>query len=151
LLGGKIRVLYVYTVTGILLLIVYLMPKHMFRKDIYIIWFSVSFMEITLDIYLALILDLYYFVGDKSVSPEALALKLIMAPLFGVIFINFMPKKFLRFIPYWIGCAAFSTFFEWTTVVSGYLTYTGWKLWYSGVFYVLVCPLFRLHYKYIKH
>lgn len=93
----------------------------------------------------------YYFAGDKKISPEVVATKLIMAPLFGIIILNYMPKKISRFIPYWILLAAFSTFFEWTTIKFGYLTYKNWELWYSAVFYILIIPMLRWFYNYTKH
>lgn len=118
----------------------------------YMIWITVSYIEILLDLVLAVpILELYYFAGEQEVSPEAVGIKLIMAPLFALLFLNYMPRKFVRFIPYWLVWAAFSTLFEWTTIYFGYLTYTGWKLWYSAIFYTMIFPLIRWHYYYIKH
>ncbi|SDY01987.1 hypothetical protein SAMN05421736_101154 [Evansella caseinilytica] len=144
--------LYVSAVTILLAVIVWLMPKNMQRRDIYILWISVSFVEIIVDVTLGSpVFGLYYFAGEDKVSPEALGLKLIMAPLFGVIYFNYMPKRFLRFLPYWLIWAAFSTFFEWTTVYFGYLTYKNWNLWYSALFYFAAMPLMRWHYFYIKH
>lgn len=88
------------------------------------------------------VLGLYYFADEDKVSPEALIIKLIMGALFGILFLNYMPKDFKKFVPYWFFWVAFSTFFEWTTVYFGYLTYNGWKLWYSAVFFVLIIPIF---------
>ncbi|MDG5787106.1 hypothetical protein QA612_06340 [Evansella sp. AB-P1] len=143
---------YVSFVTFILILIVWFLPKNMQRRDMYMLWISIAFVEIVADILLAApILDLYYFAGENEVTPEAFVIKLIMAPLFGIIFFNYMPKSFKRFIPYWLFWVAFSTFYEWTTVLFGYLTYSGWKLTYSAIFYVLIIPIMRWHYFYIKH
>ncbi|MEW9670078.1 hypothetical protein ABLT31_14640 [Ammoniphilus sp. 3BR4] len=103
------------------------------------IWITTSFIEILMDTILAVpLLDLYYFAGENKVSPEAVAIKLIMAPLFAITFLNFMPSNFTRFVSYWLLRASFSTFFEWTTIYFGYLTYNGWKLWDSAVFYVII-------------
>ncbi len=143
---------YVTIITVILLITVWFIPKRMQRKDMYITWITMAFVELELDIFLGSpVLGLYYFAGEDKVSPEALGIKLILGPLFGILFVNFMPKDFKKFIPYWIFWTAFSTFFEWTTVLFGYLTYTGWKLWYSAVFFALIIPLFRWHYLYTKH
>ncbi|WP_373558553.1 CBO0543 family protein [Bacillus sp. FJAT-45350] len=118
----------------------------------YIIWISFSFLEIVVDYYLGHVFELYHFAGEADkLSPEAFTTKLFMSPLFAILFLNFMPKQTPRFILYWIGWVVFSTFFEWTTVYFDYLTYTGWKLWYSFIFYVLIFPIVRWHYLYIKH
>lgn len=143
--------LYIYIVTALLLLILWFVPKHMERRDIFVVWIFVSYIEITVDLSLGHIMDLYYFAGEDKISPEALAVKMIMSPLFGILFLNFMPIKFIPFIPYWIFWGLFSTFFEWTTVYFGYLTYQNWKLWYSVMFYILIFPLIRWFYFYIKH
>ncbi|UCZ51513.1 hypothetical protein LGQ02_11565 [Bacillus shivajii] len=143
--------LYSSIVVIVLLVIVWIMPKHLKRRDMVIIWITLSYLEIVVDYYLGYTFELYKFAGDSEVSPEAFTTKLFMAPLFTIPFLNYMPVNFKSFVPYWIAWAAFSTFFEWTTVQSGYLTYTGWKLWYSAIFYLLIFPLVRLYYYYIRH
>ncbi|MCT8137166.1 hypothetical protein H1D32_05070 [Anaerobacillus sp. CMMVII] len=141
---------YTYIVTAILAILVWFMPKRMKRSDMLVIWIFVSYIEIVVDLFLGHLVGLYYFVGETQISPEALGLKLIMSPLFGIIFINFMPKKFLHFIPYWLVWVIISTVFEWTTVLSGYLTYSEWKLWYSFLFYIVAIPVTRWFYYYVK-
>ncbi|KHF41456.1 hypothetical protein [Halalkalibacter okhensis] len=143
--------LYVYLVTALLLLIIPFIPKKMQKKDIYIIWITVVCVEVIADLLLWNVMGLYYFAGDERLSVGVVLIKLLTAPMFGVLFINFMPKEFLRFIVYWLFWVAFSTFFEWTVVYSGYLTYTGWNLWFSAIFYLIIIPILRLHYYYIKH
>lgn len=143
--------LYMTMVIIFLLIIVWFIPKRLHRKDIYTIWISMSYLEIVVDLYLAIVLDLYYFAGSKEIDPGALTIKLLSAPLFAVLFLNYMPNSYARFIPYWFIWAMFSTFFEWTTVYFGYLTYTGWKLGYSAIFYFFIFPFLRWHYLYTKH
>ncbi len=138
-------------VISILIIIIWFMPKHYKRRDMYIIWISMSFLEIVVDLYLGLLLGLYYFGSSTEVDIGPLTIKLFTAPLFAIIFLNYMPYQFSRFIPYWVAWAIFSTFFEWTTVYCGYLHYTGWKLSYSFMFYLLIFPLLRWHYYYIRH
>ncbi|UCZ53848.1 hypothetical protein LGQ02_03425 [Bacillus shivajii] len=110
-----------------------------------------SFVELVVDLYFDKVLGLYYFGGSNELNGGVLTIKLFTAPLFSIPFLNFMPQKFSRSIPYWLLWAAFSTFFEWTTVKFGYLTYTGWKIWWSAIFYLIIFPLVRWHYYYIKH
>ncbi|ADU32215.1 hypothetical protein [Evansella cellulosilytica] len=143
--------LYVTIVTILLAIFVWFLPKRLRRNDVLVIWITVSYVEIVADLILGLLLDLYYFAGENEVSAEALGIKLIMAPLFGIIFLHYMPKDFRRFIPYWLFWAVFSTFFEWTTSVFHYLTYTGWTPFYSFIFFLIIIPLFRVYYLYIKH
>ncbi|WP_216830603.1 hypothetical protein [Alkalihalobacterium elongatum] len=143
--------IYASIVVAILLLINWFMPKHMKPRDMVIIWISLSWLEIVVDFYLGYVMELYYFGGTEQLSTAAFTVKLFMSPLFTIPFLNFMPKKFPRFVPYWLAWAAFSTFFEWTTVHFDYLTYTGWKSWYSAIFYIFIFPLVRWFYYYIRH
>lgn len=143
--------LYVTLVTVLLAIIVWFMPKHVQRKDILVVWITVSYVEIVVDLYLGFFMDLYYFAGEREISIEALSIKLVMAPLFGVIFVNYLPKQWLHIILYWLLWIAFSTLFEWTTVLFDYLTYTGWNIWLSLIFYILIVPLFTVYFWYTKH
>lgn len=127
------------------------MPKNIKRKDMLVIWITVSYLEITIDLYLGYFHELYYFLDSPEVSFGAFIIKLFMSPLFAIPFLNFMPKNFTSFIPYFIVWAGFATFYEWTTVYFGYLTYTGWMLWYSFIFYLLIFPIVRWFYLYTKH
>ncbi|WP_408633609.1 hypothetical protein [Natronincola peptidivorans] len=116
-----------------------------------VIWITVSYLEITIDLYLGYFHELYYFSASPELSFGAVAIKLFMSPLFAIPFLNFMPKKSSSFIPYSIVWAIFATFYEWTTVYFGYLTYTGWRLWYSFIFYLLIFPIVRWFHLYTKH
>jgi hypothetical protein len=127
------------------------MPKKMQTRDMVIIWISTSFTEIVVDLYLDKVFNLYYFAGSNELNAGVLTMKLFSAPVFAMPYLNFMPEKFTRYIPYWILWAAFCTLFEWTTIQFGYLTYTGWNLWYSAIFYIFILPLVRWYYYYIKH
>lgn len=143
--------IYTSIIIIVLLLFFWFMPKHMKRRDIFIIWIFLSYLEIVVDYYLAYVLELYYFAGDTAVNPKAFTTKLFMSPLFAIPFLNFMPRQLSHFIPYWFGWTVIATFFEWTTVYFGYLSYTGWHLGYSSIFYLLIFPVVRWTYYYIKH
>ncbi len=127
------------------------MPKKLDKRDILIIWISAAFTEIVIDLTLDKTLGFYYFGDSNELSGGVLLIKLFTAPLFALLYLNYMPHDFKRFIPYWIAWAGFATFFEWTTVYFDYLNYTGWKLWYSAIFYLFIVPVFRWYYLYIKH
>ncbi|WP_078427896.1 hypothetical protein [Alkalihalobacterium alkalinitrilicum] len=78
-----------YIVTVFLANFVWFMPKKLSRPEMYIIWFFVSYIVITVDLSLGHLMELYYFNEDKSVSPEALFIKMITSPLFGIVFSNY--------------------------------------------------------------
>ncbi|OLO37089.1 hypothetical protein BTR23_14245 [Alkalihalophilus pseudofirmus] len=142
--------LYTYIVTGIVLLIFLIIPKTLQKRDVYVIWITIVCIELVADLFLWNIMGLYYFAGDERFSFGIMGIKLLASPSVGLLFLNYMPNRFSNFILYWLLWAIFSTFFEWTTVYFGYLTYTGWTLWYSFIFYALILLLLRWHYFYIK-
>ncbi|MGY3718488.1 hypothetical protein ACWE42_23515 [Sutcliffiella cohnii] len=135
--------LYMTIVIIIMAIVNWLMPKRMDRRDIIVL--IISYVEIVVDLYFDKVFHLYYFGESNVLSGAVLTMKLVTAPLFGIPYLNFMPEKFSRFIPYWLFWA------EWTTVHFGYLHYTGWKIWLSFLFYVLVIPIVRWFYYYIRH
>ncbi|KKK33577.1 hypothetical protein WQ57_23440 [Mesobacillus campisalis] len=141
---------FVYIVAALIAVFVWFMPKRLSRPEIYFLWIFVSYVEIVVDLTLGTILGLYHFAQDPEVSPEALFVKMIMAPLFGIVFANYMPEKWKSFIPYWLLWVVLSTFFEWLTIKSGYLTYKGWELWYSFLFYIIAIPIMRWNVRFIR-
>ncbi|WP_163536258.1 CBO0543 family protein [Gracilibacillus sp. YIM 98692] len=142
--------LFVTIVTILLVIIAWFMPKRLTRTEIYIIFFTVSYIEIISDAIFGNIMDLYYFGGGEEISLEVLLIKVIMAPMYGIIFLNYMPERRSHFIIYWLVWVAFSTFYEWLTIVFGYLTYKNWTLWYSALFYLAAIPFFRWHFYFIR-
>lgn len=142
--------IYMISIMILLLIFVWFMPKRISLRDMVVIWITASYVEIVVDLYLDKVMKLYHFGASDELSVFALTTKLVSAPLFAIPFINFMPREFKRFIPYWIAWVVFSTFFEWTTTKFGYLTYTGWELWYSFIFYLFMLPLFRWFFLFIE-
>jgi hypothetical protein len=141
---------FIYVATALLGVFVWFMPKRLSRPEMYILWIFVSYVEIVIDLTLGTILGFYHFAQNPAVSPEALFIKMIASPLFGIVFANYMPEKRKAFIPYWLGWVVFSTFFEWLTIQSGYLTYQGWKLWYSFLFYIIAILVMRWNIHFIR-
>ncbi|MFD2043040.1 hypothetical protein ACFSTA_01820 [Ornithinibacillus salinisoli] len=142
--------IYMYVITGILLLVFSIKPKHMERRNIYIVWITIICIELVADLFLWNIMEFYYFAGDVQFNFGVMLIKFLMAPIFGILFLNYMPNSFSHFIPYWLLWTVFTIFFEWTAVYFDYLTYTGWKLWYSAIFYAFIFPFLRWHYFYIR-
>lgn len=139
-----------YMVTLFLVIVVWFMPKRLTRQEMYFIWIIVSYIEITVDLSLGHIMGLYFFAQDPKISPEALLIKMIVSPLFGIIFTNYMPKRLKPFIFYLVFWVSFSTFFEWLTIKYKYLTYKNWSLWYSFVFYIFAIIFMRWNLWFIR-
>ena len=100
--------LYMTIVIIIMAIVNWFMPKRMDRRDILVL--IISYVEIVVDLYFDKVFHLYYFGESNVLSGAVLTMKLVTAPLFGIPYLNFMPEKFSRFIPYWLFWALFSTF-----------------------------------------
>ncbi|MUK87755.1 hypothetical protein GMD78_04980 [Ornithinibacillus sp. L9] len=142
--------IYMYVITGIILLVYLVITKHMERRTIYNVWVTIICIELVADLILWNIMELYYFAGDRQFDFGVMLIKFLTAPIFGILFLNYMPDSFSRFIAYWVLWTAFTIFFEWTAVYFDYITYTGWNLWYSSIFYILIFPFLRWHYYYVR-
>lgn len=64
-----------YVVAISLVVIVWFMPKRLTRQEMYIIWIIVSYVEITVDLSLGHINDLYYFAQEQKSVQKHLVLK----------------------------------------------------------------------------
>lgn len=144
-------VLFMYLVAIFLVVVVWFMPKRLTRQEMYIIWIIVSYIEITVDLSLGHVMDLYYFAQEQKISPEALIVKMIVSPLFGIIFSNYIPKRSIQLMGYLMFWVLFSTFFEWLTIKFGYLTYKNWSLWYSFIFYIVAVLFMRWNLWFIRN
>jgi hypothetical protein len=130
------------------LLVIGLMPKHLSRKEVYLIWVTMIAVVLFLDTTFAVALDLYDFVEPK-VTITDLVLQATLPPSFGVIFTNFIPKRTRHFIIYLCLVTLFSLFFEWLCTQTGYIVYKGWKLYWSTPFYFFGLVYLRWHLSYV--
>lgn len=139
-----------YGTVIILGLIVYFMPKKITRKEMYITWFVISAITLFTDIIVGASFDLFNFGVDKKPRVPETILEVTLSPLASIIFLNFMPKKLLKFYLYVIAWTIASILFEYACLKVGYLSYKGWKLIYSAPFYIFTSLFLRWHYKYIR-
>ncbi len=101
------------------------------------------------DLSFGFILDLYDFF-EPTVNFADLPLQALLPPSIGLIFLNFMPKKVQHFFVYLIGVVLISILFEYLSILTGYLIYKGWKLWYSVPFYLFGMIYLRWHLFYLR-
>lgn len=109
--------------------------KHFRPMVVGMIWvFNVTFVA-TLDYGLASTpFDLYYCMDNETYEfMGALAHVFLYTP-FSFIFLYFYDRWSIRgqrLVLYLLGWTCFSVFFEWITIQTGFITHTGWNLWYS--------------------
>lgn len=142
-------ILFGYVSLAITILIIWFMPKRITRKEIYITWGWIAAITVYSDLVFGLILDLYDFV-EPEMNFLDLLLQATLPPSFGIIFINFLPRKRRQFIAYLVAVVIISLFYEWLSLLTGYLVYKGWKLWYSAPFYLFGMIYLRWHLSYLR-
>ncbi|RXT07989.1 hypothetical protein [Ammoniphilus sp. CFH 90114] len=123
--------------------IIYAFIKPLFPKPIRIsIWIYIIFLVQSVDYILGVKpYDLYDFMDKPRWEFTYGISHFTLYPVLGYLFLHFYYKnnyKGLKLVTYILICAILSVLFEWTTVQFNVLTYKGWKLWYSGVVYILV-------------
>ncbi len=127
---------FAYTIIGVLLLVLFFMPKKLTLKEIY---YSVGILGFGAWLGDALVGDVFkgFQIGP---SPNTYLIDYIFVsfvPLaLGLIYLNFLTEiKSIAFKWVW---AAIAYLLEWGAVASGYMVNKGWKTWYSIPVYVLV-------------
>ncbi|WP_367759668.1 CBO0543 family protein [Ammoniphilus sp. 3BR4] len=123
----------------------------MIPLEIYITWPLLSALSITVDSLIGHTgeITLLHF-EEPGMQMTDVIIEIMLAPSFGIIFANFMPKNRNQFIKYFIYWVAFSTFYEWFAVKIDFLVYNGWKLWYSTIIYILTFLFIRWHLHFIS-
>ncbi|WP_308638342.1 CBO0543 family protein [Paenibacillus silvisoli] len=142
---------FAYGSLAVALIVIWFMPKHLTRREIYLVWGFVAGITVYTDLVCGVVFDLYDFFESGKIDLVDLPLQATLAPSISVIFANFMPKALgRRFLYYLIGVVLFSCFFEWMSVLSQYLIYKGWKLYYSVPFYAVGMLYLRWHVGYLR-
>lgn len=129
--------------------IVWFMPKHLTKQEIYITWLILSGLTVNTDLVFGFVFDLYDFV-DEGIPLKDLFLQWFLPPSFGIIFLNFMPLKRSSFMWYLAVVVLISVFFEALSLQFHYLVYKGWSLWYSAIIYFLGMIYLRWHLFFIR-
>lgn len=119
------------------LFIILFMPKRLTRQEIYITWAALAAIALNSDLYVGNILDLYDF-STADVQFSDLLVDFILPPSYGIIFLNFMPKRKYRLTAYIILWSIYSVLFEWATVYFRFEKLKGWTPWYSFPIYLFV-------------
>lgn len=87
----------------------------------------------------------------KGPQPLDLFVEITLPALFGILYMNFIPKGKTKFILYFMFWVVFSVVYEQISRYFGYVNYKGWKVWYSILFYVFACLFMRWHFWFIRN
>ncbi len=138
-----------YSALAVNLLIIWLMPKSLTNKEIYVSWFVVALINMSTDLVLSLYFRLYELNGG-GIQLGVHLLELTLGASFGIIFLNFMPKSLPNFIIYMAGWVIFSLVFEAITVHLKFINYFKWVWWYSAPYYTAACLFLRWHLHFLR-
>lgn len=143
----------------VMMTVFWFIRKHFQAITIVIIWmFNVVFVA-SFDYQLAATpLELYYCGDNVTYEPIATFAHLFLYPPFSFLLLYLYDKwklretkHRLRLILYVTGWTAFSIFFEWLHIQSGFFVYTGWKIYYSIPIYPLSFFLLLKIYHFIRN
>ena len=138
-----------YVVLCITLLIIWLMPKHLSKVEVYATWSVVALINLSIDVVLSFVFHLYEL-GEEGVQLSVHLIEITLGSANGIIFLNFMPhdrNKFLLYSIFWLG---YSVLLEFSLVYFGFIHYYGWKLWHSAIFYCFSFLFIRWHLFFIR-
>ncbi|GGJ81847.1 hypothetical protein GCM10007063_00330 [Lentibacillus kapialis] len=131
---------YPAVLSSCLLLIVFLMPKKLSWKEIYIIFAIIGYIVWMIDIILAIPFDIFDL-GDpqKEGLPEILLFGIIPSCL-AVIYLNYLKqdKKWLFVFLF----VVISLILEWLTVKVGLMSYNHWNTWWSTPVHLVAYAFF---------
>ena len=145
---------YFILTTAVIILLTIPIRKYFPLVIVIIIWiWNIGFVA-TIDYFLLATPFRLYIYGDNPTYEASGALyHLFIYPcasllfLFGYDKFQLYGKKTVWYILFWTG---FSLLFEWITVKNHALTYTGWKLYYSILFYPVTAILLILLFRFTK-
>jgi hypothetical protein len=142
---------YIFTISSLLIniLIILLVPLKLTRKEIYITWMFVTLNVLFADLLFGDVIDLYDLI-DPGPQMYDLFVQLTLPATFGILYLNFIPKSFKRFILYLLFWVVFSTLYEFLSSYFGYVVYKGWKLWWTPLYFLIACLLTRWHFIFIR-
>lgn len=138
---------YGFTITSLVinLLIIFLVPIKLTKREIYLTWLFVSFNTLFADLLFGDVIDLYDLM-DPGPQMYDLFVQTTLPVTFGILYLNYMPKRIQKFIPYLIFWVILSTFYELLSSYFGYVVYKGWKIWWTPVYFIFACLITRWHY-----
>lgn len=132
-------------------LIVYYMPKHLTKLEMYATSLFAAVLQLLTDTFLEFKYDLYgYF--TEGVDWITLWVIFIVYPCVNIIFLNFFPSqgKLSDKGLYIIAWSAFAVVYEWIAVHTEYFYYNEWELLYSVPIYPVLYFLLFLNWRFIQ-
>ncbi|HWJ79950.1 MAG TPA: hypothetical protein VNR61_17955 [Niallia sp.] len=138
-----------YVILFLALLLIWYMPKHLSKVEIYVTWFVIALINLSVDIVLSFVFNLYEL-GEEGIQLSVHIIELSLGSAHGIIFLNFMPQKRKRFLSYFLFWLIYSVLLEAGLVHFKFIHYSGWKLWYSFIFYSLALLYTRWHLFFIR-
>lgn len=138
-----------YTSLVINLLVIYFMPKHISKKEIYISWSVIALINLSSDVVFSLYFKFYELNGG-GIQLSVHFLELTLAASYGIIFLNFMPKDRTKFIVYTIVWILYSLLFELLMVKVNFINAYIWNIWYSALYYLACFWYLRWHLHFIR-
>lgn len=126
------------------------MHKRLTLQEYYITWCIVSLHTLFSDLLFADVLDLYDLMKQNGPQFTDLFIQISLPALFGIVYLNFMPSKKRKFIPYLLFWITFSVLYEQLSRYFNYVEYKGWKVFYSVIFYLYACLFMRWHFYFIR-
>lgn len=131
------------------LLVLWFMPKRLTNKEIYVTWFVIAMINLSSDWVLTRYLNFYELNGG-GFQLRIHILEWTLGASYGIIYLNFMPKKIHRTTLYIAAWLAYALIFETALVYVKFVNYSGWKIWYSAPYYLLALLFLRWHLHYIR-
>lgn len=138
-----------YLALVINLLIIWFMPKRITGREIYATWAVIALINLSTDVTLDLYFRLYEL-GGPGVQIGVHFIELTLGASFGIIFLNFMPRKNSAFVLYILAWLVITILFELLMVKVGFIRYTGWEWWYSVPYYIAAFFFVRWHLAFIR-
>lgn len=138
-----------YLALVINLIIIWFMPKRLTFREIYVTWAVIALINLSTDVTLDLYFNLYELAGP-GVQIRVHFIEVTLGASFGIIFLNFMPRKIQSFGFYMAGWLVITILFEQLMVKVGFIRYTGWEWWYSAPYYIAAFLFVRWHLFFIR-
>ncbi|ESU33228.1 hypothetical protein G3A_07285 [Bacillus sp. 17376] len=138
-----------YLALVINLLIIWFMPKRLTGREIYVTWAVIALINLSTDVTLDLYLKLYEL-GGPGVQLRVHFIEMTLGASFGIIFLNFMPRKISAFSLYMAVWLVITILFELLMVKVEFIRYTGWEWWYSVPYYIVAFFFVRWHLYFIR-
>jgi|GEM_PF-655146 hypothetical protein len=123
---------------------------NMTSKELYASFGLIVALNQVVDLLFAQVIPLYYMGPDRTIEWYSLIIETLLRSSLGLLYLNFIPSERKQYVLYLIGWIALSITFEWIEVIIGYLTYTGWTLLYSTLFYFIFYLFLRWHLGFIR-